>query len=164
MKVVINSCYGGFNLSVKGIKKYCDLSGTPCFFFNRAGYLGLYRPYASLTFEEAQEEEKKGILSFPACFKVPNPQEHILHDDKKWREMSLEERKEHKESYSKIDIDDRNIPRDDPFLVRVVELLGKEASRTFANLRVVEIPDDVQWQIEEYDGKEHVVEVHRTWR
>ena len=27
----------------------------------------------------------------------------------------------------------------------------------------VEIPDDVEWQIEEYDGTEHISEKHRTW-
>lgn len=26
-----------------------------------------------------------------------------------------------------------------------------------------EVPDDVQWQIEEYDGREWVAETHRTW-
>jgi hypothetical protein len=28
---------------------------------------------------------------------------------------------------------------------------------------VVEIPDDVNWQVEEYDGMEHIAEKHRTW-
>jgi hypothetical protein len=28
----------------------------------------------------------------------------------------------------------------------------------------VDIPDDVKWEIEEYDGNEWVAEVHRTWR
>lgn len=32
-----------------------------------------------------------------------------------------------------------------------------------ADLKIVEIPDDVEWVIEEYDGIEYVSEVHRTW-
>ena len=28
----------------------------------------------------------------------------------------------------------------------------------------VEIPDDVEWQIEEYDGSEWIAEKHRIWR
>jgi hypothetical protein len=28
----------------------------------------------------------------------------------------------------------------------------------------VDIPLDIQWTIEEYDGDEWVAEVHRTWR
>jgi hypothetical protein len=27
----------------------------------------------------------------------------------------------------------------------------------------VDIPDDVKWQIEEYDGNEWIAESHRTW-
>ena len=53
--------------------------------------------------------------------------------------------------------------RDDPFLVQVVEELGEEANGWAANLKVVDIPDDVNWTIEEYDGIEWVSEVHRTW-
>jgi hypothetical protein len=57
----------------------------------------------------------------------------------------------------------RDIPRDDPALVRVVETLGRAASDPLAQLQVVEIPDGVEWQIEEYDGVEWVAEKHRTW-
>jgi hypothetical protein len=56
------------------------------------------------------------------------------------------------------------IKRDDPILVEVVEQLGEDASDRFANLKVVEIPDDVQWGIEEYDGNEWIAEKHRTWK
>ena len=31
------------------------------------------------------------------------------------------------------------------------------------NLKIVEIPEGVRWEIEEYDGKEWVAEMHRTW-
>ena len=58
---------------------------------------------------------------------------------------------------------DRDIERHDPILVQVVEELGKDASGRCADLRVVDIPDDVEWEIEEYDGNEWVAEKHRTW-
>jgi len=32
-----------------------------------------------------------------------------------------------------------------------------------AQLKVVDVPDDVDWYIDEYDGKEWVAERHRTW-
>lgn len=57
-----------------------------------------------------------------------------------------------------------DIQRDDPELIRVVEALGEEANGECAQLKVVEIPEDVAWEIKEYDGNEYVAEKHRTWR
>lgn len=54
--------------------------------------------------------------------------------------------------------------RDDPLLVECVEALGEEASGSFADLQIVEIPEGVDWQIEDDDGVEWVAEEHRTWR
>ena len=60
---------------------------------------------------------------------------------------------------------DTDIERNDPILVEVVEALTSEkASSRFASLKVVEIPDGVEWELKEYDGMEHIAEVHRTWR
>ena len=56
-----------------------------------------------------------------------------------------------------------DIPRDCPVLVAMVEEQGTAVNGGFADLRIVEIPDDVDWYIEEYDGNEHVAERHRTW-
>lgn len=56
------------------------------------------------------------------------------------------------------------IKRNDPKLVEVVERLGEDANGNFADLSIVEIPDDVDWVVEEYDGNEWVAEKHRTWR
>jgi hypothetical protein len=58
---------------------------------------------------------------------------------------------------------DANIPRNDPVLVRIVETLGERANSRYSRLKVVEIPDDVEWTVCEYDGCEWVAEVHRTW-
>lgn len=55
------------------------------------------------------------------------------------------------------------IPRDDKKLVQVVEELQGAANGHAALLKVVEIPDGVQWVINKTDGVEHVSEVHRTW-
>lgn len=59
---------------------------------------------------------------------------------------------------------DHLIPRDDPMLIETVEELGVEkASGIHARLKIVEIPEDVEWHIYEYDGNECVAENHRTW-
>lgn len=53
--------------------------------------------------------------------------------------------------------------RTNPLLVRVVEELAAAANGKCAELAIVEVPDDVSWEIDEYDGNEHVAESHRTW-
>jgi len=58
---------------------------------------------------------------------------------------------------------DIEIKRNDPILVEIVEQLGESANGSFAELKVVEIPDDVVWGIEEDDGHEWIAEKHRTW-
>jgi hypothetical protein len=55
------------------------------------------------------------------------------------------------------------LARDDYDLVYVVETLGEKANTSYSQLKVVEIPADVEWQIEEYDGSEHIAEQHRIW-
>ena len=57
----------------------------------------------------------------------------------------------------------RAADRADPILVRVVEELGSEADGEFARLKVIEVPDDVKWTIDDYFGAEWVAEVHRKW-
>lgn len=61
------------------------------------------------------------------------------------------------------DLYDRDIPRDDPYLVQIVKDLGSAAAGAHAKLKIVQIPADVEWLIQEYDGAEWVAEKHRTW-
>lgn len=56
-----------------------------------------------------------------------------------------------------------DIQRDCVHLVQVVQELGLAANGKYADLKVVEIPSDVEWTIMEYDGCEWVAEAHRTW-
>lgn len=56
-----------------------------------------------------------------------------------------------------------NDKRTDPKLVEVVEKLGKEANGVCSDLEVVEIPDDIDWEIDDYDGYETIHEKHRKW-
>lgn len=56
-----------------------------------------------------------------------------------------------------------DIERDDPVLIKVIEQLGEEADGCVAALKIVEVPDDVLWEIDNYDGMESVHEQRRTW-
>jgi hypothetical protein len=96
------------------------------------------------------------------AFTVPNPNE-VLRDERKWSEMTQEQRQESNRRYSELSVDNRDYERHDPNLIQVVEELGKAASGSCANIQIVEIPDGVEYVVSEYDGNEHIAEAHRTW-
>lgn len=58
----------------------------------------------------------------------------------------------------------RDIERDDETLLKVIEELGELANGRDAILKVVEIPDGIEWVVvEQENGSEYVAEKHRTW-
>lgn len=63
----------------------------------------------------------------------------------------------------KPDIYYYDIARTDPYLVQTVEELGAEANTKVSKLKVVEVPDEIDWELQEYDGIEWIAEKHRTW-
>lgn len=115
MKIVINSCYGGFGLSDKAIEYYGELKNLGLIkkkgkYFNLAGY-----------------DWYVGEVN----------DENFFHE--------------------------KSIDRNDLDLIRVVEELGKESNGKYSELKIVEVPDDIEWEIDEYDGCESVAEKHRVW-
>ncbi len=143
MKIVINGCYGGFSLSPEATLKLWALGG----------------PVDSTPVEEywgARDADER--FGRNAALR-------------EWREYlaagSTENRRalfvtvftpdETKVLYA------RDVPRNNPQLVQVVEEMGEAANGSCAKLRIVEVPDDAEWEIAEYDGNEHVAEKHRTW-
>jgi cytosine/adenosine deaminase-related metal-dependent hydrolase len=53
--------------------------------------------------------------------------------------------------------------RTDPDLIKVVEELKEKSYGRHASLHIVEVPDDIEIIIDEYDGMEQVAESHRVW-
>ena len=141
IKVVINKCHGGFGLSHEAVLLYLDRSGRQVW---------------------VEENDKFGGL-IPFTYYLVPPEQRIEGDPDNWHEMTLAERQAHNAAYSDTVFQDRDLARDDPALVAVVQELGAKADGRHAELKVVEIPDDVNWYIEEYDGCEWVAERHRTW-
>lgn len=141
-RVVINNCHGGFGLSHEGILAYLDKCGIPVW---------------------TQANERFGGL-IPFTYYLVPPEEQIKGDPDNWHEMTLAQRQAHNAAYSKTVFTERDVARDDPYLVQVVEELGDRANGRHAELKIVEIPADVDWEIDEYDGTEWVAEKHRVWR
>jgi len=60
---------------------------------------------------------------------------------------------------------DSDISRSDPDLITTVESLGPDAWGDYSELKIVNIPNDINWYVHYNDsGIEHVAEYHRTWR
>ena len=142
-KVVINGCFGGFSLSKEGMKRYCEIKNIPHWI------------------EDDKQFKSMGLFT---CWIVPENERIESKSAEQFYAMDMDARQEYNITYSQQYISCHEIPRDDEALVQLVEENAELASGRCADLRVVEIPDDVQWEIEEYDGSEHIAEVHRTWR
>lgn len=141
MKVVINARHGGFGLSEQAVRRYFEIKGEPLWVETEARYkiLGLNQYYRKA------------------------PEDRVVNRDKEFYSMPIEERVEYNKACAEQGFYDRDLDRDDPVLVQVVEELGELANGRHAELKIVDIPDDVEWQIDEYDGSEWVAEKHRTW-
>ena len=137
MKIVINTCFGGYSLSHRAMLTYCFLKGIEIW--------------------PEKDDFYWDYWTVPPETRVPHkpPEEFYA--------MPLAARKAYNDAYTAQIICGSDIDRDDPILVQVVELLGEAAWGDYANLKVVDIPRGVTWHIADYDGKEHVVENHRVW-
>lgn len=62
-----------------------------------------------------------------------------------------------------ISRDDYYSDRSDPDLIKIIEELGEDADGYASSLKIVNIPEDIEWHISSYDGLEHVAENHRIW-
>jgi hypothetical protein len=57
-----------------------------------------------------------------------------------------------------------NVARDNPIIIECIEKFGNKVNGYGSNLKIVEIPDGVEWEINRSEGEEWVAEKHRTWR
>lgn len=135
MKIVINACYGGFSLSDEAFELYLKKKGVKYYKYpDKLEFLGNH--YYAMPKEEYDELEKK----------------------------SLKEKGDYSDVNGKgYYLNDRDIERDDKILVEVVKELKEKANGRCAKLKVVNVPDGVDWEIDEYDGWEQVEEKHRSW-
>ena len=54
--------------------------------------------------------------------------------------------------------------RSHPKLIAAIEKVGEEkASGDLAEIRIRDIPDGIEWELDEYDGIETINERHRSW-
>lgn len=138
MRLVINRCFGGFGLSDEAYEKLIEW-GVPVRAYieqERDQNTGRYLP----------EPANDGRVIF----------DRTLYHDEFFRPGSGVFGARYWDTWLSNE-------RDHHLLVRVVEELGDRANSRFAELKIVEIPDGVEYEIAEYEGFEHVAEKHRTW-
>lgn len=146
-EIVINKCYGGFGLSNEAyeqlikwgipVRKYINEKRNP--------KTGLY---------DIKESENEGEVIFD---KELTPKGEDSYNDIYWKFKGMSSiSRRYWETWL-----EKN--REYPLLLKVIKKLGKKASSRVAALVIVEIPVDIEYEIKEHDGFEHIAEKHKTW-
>jgi len=148
MKIVINVCYGGFNLSHAGVMYYAKVKGIKLYAYVLKWEDDLFsgKEYdrndgAVIPYEKRKSRDRSVTIYYATKGGLKTEEE--MHECI-WYPGEIR--------------------RDDPALVKTVEDLGEKASGSYSKLKVVEIPDDVEWRIFECGGSEWVVDKNRVWR
>lgn len=137
-KVILNKCYGCFNVSPKGYDLYAKKINKKLYCYR--GEFEESNSAIIYTKERLEDFIKNG----PAFF-----YEYLLKDA---GDKFISSPNGNHDSC--LILDEKN--RFDPTLIEVVEELGSEASGRYSDLQVIEIPDDVanDYMIDNYDGIE----------
>ena len=132
MKVAINVCYGGFDLSHAAIMRYAELKGITLYAYTN-------KPDNYKEYKEFEAGDNEFCIHY-----TTEPMVDGDFVDKSY--------------FSTYDL-----KRTDEHVIQVIEELGEKANGNHANIEIIEIPDDLDYTIEEYDGIEHIAEAHQTW-
>ena len=153
MKVVVNKCYGGFGLSVKALMKLIEMKSdiiekttVQHYYCGSDDYKKRNAPCYNPNWKEKFEKDSKDKKSDVGNGFYTFGWGETLTDDK-----------------FIYDIDIYRLDRSNKDLITVIEDMGEEVNGNHAELKVIEIPDGVEYEIDEYDGIESIHEVHRSW-
>lgn len=145
-KIAINAQYGGFSLSYEGVMAYAKQKGIKIYAFMDERYLRKNVDRAL--------DMKEHYIPYNGELDEGEPSFCIHYSTK-----PIKNGKWPADAY----FSDCDIPRDDKDLIAVIKKLGEKADGQCAKLKIVEIPDNVKWVIDEYDGFESVEEAHQSW-
>lgn len=121
MKIAINRCYGGFSLSDKAIEMIMKRKGLECCRYIQTKY----------SFEDGVNEFTKVTSNDDYLSRL------AFYTTKDFGDVVNEIPDEYWWYYRKC------LERTDSDLIAVIEELGDDASGAFGNIRIVEVPDDV---------------------
>lgn len=137
-KVILNKSYGGFSLSSKAYINYANK-------LNKKLYIYKFnldtQKYYLVNKKNINNKDSMNLLFLHYCF---------TNCGRVTQQLS-----------NTIDLDNKY--REDKTLIEVVEELGEEANTFASKLVVVEIPDDLDYMIDDYDGWETLHQKVQEW-
>ena len=135
MKVVVNRCFGGFGISNKALLELIKRN------FKYVEKINVY------SYCKNKDEISRDFMEFDSEYKQHRYMNMLLKNDDLYM---LKDR--YLENF-----------RSDPDLIDIIEKLGEESFGKHADLEIVNVPDDIKWYIDDYDGRETIREEHRCW-
>lgn len=148
-KIVINSKAGGFGLSTEAMYFYGNLKKL-----NFSAYISDPDEYGSYVLYKKEIHKKTdGFNIILFC---------VIEENEEFPEK-IKEAFVRKNLFSDNDYLNIKTFRTDCLLIETVETLQELSFGDHARLKVIEIPDDVEWEINEYNGAEVIREVSRVW-
>ncbi len=136
-KVILNKCFGGFGVSKKAYELYTKKKGLNLFCYECD-----IKDYRNHIYKYAKDD---------------NLFNHYFTKD---FGDNVQISNEDYEKYS-LYLDTRY--REDPILIEVIEELGEEANNKYSQLKIVEIPDNLNYTIDDYDGIETLHQEVQEW-
>jgi len=136
MKVAINTCYGGFSFSEKFYEKLIEY-GVPVKKFVEQVIDPETRQYLP-------EPLNDGEVLFDRTLSSDESDIMIKMCGKYWGSWVGDDRSH-------------------PLMLKIIEELGEDANGQHSKIEIIEIPDDVEYTIDDYDGMESIHENHRMW-
>lgn len=157
-KIVINSKPGGFSLSHHGLMLYAKLKNLNINVYCKSEIDNMYETYI----RKIGKENESYLL-----FLCVLPHEYIF-PKKVDANFLAAHTLQISDYFFLIQNNGKKLLNDfrsDPYLVKVIEDINELASGEYASLKVVDIPEDVIWEIWTFDsGSEIVKEVSREWK
>jgi hypothetical protein len=136
-KVILNKCFGGFDVSKEAYMLYAKKKGLTLYLYESE--------FVNRKFIYKKVNDDNSIFRY---YFIKDMGDNVEISNEDYEKYCLYLKDEH---------------REDPILIEVVEELGEKASGRFGNLKVVEIPDDLEYVIDEYDGIETLHQKVEEW-
>jgi hypothetical protein len=144
MKIVVNRCYGGFGISKEALLELIKRDSECVGKFTPKKYYG--GENRNTKWEENFNKDLKNhyIIDLGDGYLGHRLYTNIYKDGIIYTDATKDHRTDHD-------------------LIELIEIMGDAVNSEFSELKVIEIPDGIEYEIEDYYGIETIHEIHRSW-